>query len=93
MAGAWDWLYGYLSSCLPPAILTEGDCVTLLYPRLNSQLMEDSVIWLLGTYQVMATEVIEKRRVVGEQELRGYLRQKYEAYKMKRMRPLHLPFL
>ena len=88
VAGAWDWLYGYLSSCLPPAILTEGDCVTLLYPRLNSQLMEDSVIWLLGTYQVMVTEVIEKRRVVGEQELRGYLRQKYEAYKMKRMRPL-----
>ena len=87
---AWDWMYGFLASLLPPGTLTEADCLTLLYPTLDGRQSEDTVIWLLGSYHVAASEAIEKGEVMGEQELRGHLRQKYQAYNMRRMRPLNL---
>ena len=56
--------------------------------------MEDTVIWLLGSYyEYVIKEAMEKRRVVKEQELRGYLKQCLRAYKLRRLRPLHLPGL
>ena len=89
-AEAWDWLYRYLCSYLPPAILSEADCVSLFYPSLGSQETEDCTIWLLGSYQEAMSEAIEKGRVLGEQELRGFLRQKLAAYNLKSMRPINL---
>ena len=87
---AWDWLYSYLCSFLPPLALSEEDCITLLYPSLDSRATEDQVVWLLGSYQEVMSEAIQKERVVGEQELRGHLRQKYATYSLKSMRPIHL---
>jgi hypothetical protein len=90
VAGSWDWLFSYLSTFLPPALLTEEDCITLLYPSLGNSQIEDSVSWLLGSYLVVMMDAAERGRVVVEQELRGHLRQKYIVYGMKRTRPLNL---
>ena len=90
VAEAWDWMYAFITSLLPPATLMEVDCLTLLYPSLGDSQTEDTVTWLLGSYQVAMEEAIEKEKVMGEQELRGRLRQKYAAYCLKRMRPLKL---
>ena len=90
VAGAWEWLYGYLTSFLPPGALSEMECISLLYPSLGSRQTEDCVIWLLGSYFVITMEAIRTGKVVGEQEMRGQLRQKYSAYNLKRMRPLNL---
>ena len=90
VARSWDWLFRYLSTFLPPALLTEADCLTLLYPSLGNRQTEDAVTWLLGSYFVVMMDAAERGRVVVEQELRGHLRQKYAAYQMKRMRPLNL---
>ena len=90
VAEAWDWMYRYLTSFLPPATLTETDCLTLLYPTLADGQTKDTVIWLLGSYMATKEEAIEQGRVVGEQELRGHLRQKHRAYCLRRMRPLKL---
>ena len=87
---AWEWLYGYLSSFLPPATASETDCINLLYPSLGSRQTEDCVIWLLGSYCVIVMEAIEKGHVVKVQELRGQLRQKYSMYSLQKMYPLNL---
>jgi hypothetical protein len=91
VAGAWSWLYAYLSF-MPPTALSEAYCLTLLYPKLGSRVVEVSVICLLGSYQeIIISEAVEKRRVVREEELRGQLRQRYVAYSQKR--PLMLSHL
>jgi hypothetical protein len=81
VTGAWDWLFSYLSTLLPPATLTEADCLNLLYPSLGNRQTEDCVIWLLGSCYVVMMEATERGHVLGEQEMRGNLRQKYAAYK------------
>lgn len=90
VAGSWDWLFSYLSTFLPPALLTEEDCITLIYPSLGNRQIEDSVSWLLGSYLVVMMEAAERGRVLVEEELRGHLRQKFIVYRMKRTRPLNL---
>ena len=68
--------------------------MSLLYKKLPSRTTEDTVIWLLGTYnEYVCREAIEKKRVIKEQELRGHLRQCFMAYNQKRLRPLYLPGL
>ena len=79
-----------LASFLPPATLSEADCITLIYPSLGGRQLEDCVIWLLGSYFVIIMEALKKGNVVEKQDLRGQLRQRYAAYSLKRMRPLNL---
>ena len=64
-------MYRYLTSFLPPATLTETDFLTLLNPALADGKIEDTVIWLLGSYMATMLEAIEDGRVVVEQELKG----------------------
>ena len=64
--------------------------MNFLYPSLGNRQTEDCVIWLLGSCYVVMMEATERGQVLGEQEMRGNLRQKYAAYKMIRMIPLNL---
>lgn len=91
---AWSWLFAFLNTLIPPGLLLEEQCLTIFYQKLPTGVMEDTVIWLLGSYyEYVIKEAMEKRRVVKEQELRGYLKQCLRAYKLRRLRPLHLPGL
>ena len=94
VADCWSWLSFYLTTVLPPGSLSEEQCLTLLYPKLNSNQAEDSIIWLLGTYfEYVMREALEKERRVNVEELRGYMKQRHAAHQLKRLRPLLLPGL
>ena len=89
---AWDWLSGFLANILFPNALEEGECLDLKYEQLATKEQEDTVIWLLGTYyDFMMKETMTKDRTVNEAELQGYMKQRYQAYRRKKMRFLLLP--
>ena len=81
-----------LANILAPNSLGEEECVNLMYEQLATREQEDTVIWLLGTYyDYIMSETGAKGRTVNGEELQGYMKQSYSAYKRKKMRHLLLP--
>ena len=92
MCDAWDWLSEFLANILDPNTLGEEECLSLIYEQLATRELEDTVIWLLGTYyDYMMRETVAKGRRVNGAELWGYMTQRYMACKRKKMQCLLLP--
>ena len=91
---AWEWVQSYIfSHLLPPGSANEDDFLTLVH-RTGNRREEDSVTWLLGNYfALVCEEALGKDRVLGAGEVRAHLKQRLVAYRLRQVRPIHLPGL
>ena len=87
---AWEWLLGFLySNVIQPGSISDKQFMTLQYEVPRNR--EDAVTWLIGNYfEYIASEAVERGRVVGVEELRAFLRQKLQTHQLKKLRHLYI---